>query len=54
MSPVATRLGSIALTVPETLEKIGAETNPPASAIFCPLSTISPTFTHATAGAPMC
>ena len=34
MSPTATRLGSIAFTVPETDAWIGAETKPPASAIF--------------------
>ena len=31
-----------------------AETNPPASAIFWPTNTLSPFFTQATAGAPMC
>ena len=37
--PVASVLGSIALTVPETDEWILADTNPPASAINCPART---------------
>ena len=36
MSPEATRLGSMAFTVPETEEWIFADTKDPASAIFCP------------------
>ena len=54
ISPVTTRLGSIAFTVPDTDEKTGAETNPPASAIIWPLKTLSPLFTIGLAGAPMC
>ena len=46
--------GSIPFTVPDTDECIGAETNPPASAIFCPAFTWSPFCTIGTAGAPIC
>ena len=39
MEPVAVRRGSIPFTIPETDAWIGDETNPAASAIFCPAST---------------
>ena len=47
-------LGSTALTVPDTPEKIGAETNASVSAIFCPARTVSPFFTRGEHGAPIC
>ena len=54
ISPVGTLLGSIFLTVPDTDAWIGADTKPPASAIFCPFKTVSPTATIGVAGAPIC
>ena len=52
--PLASVTLSILLTVPDTDENTAADTNPPASAIFVPTLTLSPRFTIATAGAPMC
>ena len=52
--PFTIMRGSIFFTLPETEQFTTAEMNPPASAIFCPTSTSSPTFTSGFAGAPMC
>jgi len=52
--PFGCRRGSIAFTLPETVAWTGALTKPPASAIGCPRSTVSPTETIGFAGAPMC
>ena len=52
--PVASMALSILSTVPETEEKMGAETKPPASAIIVPTFTLSPRATTGLAGAPMC
>ena len=52
--PVAVSLGSILFTVPETDEWILADMKACPSAIFCPISTLSPFATRGTAGAPIC
>ena len=45
---------SIAVIVPDVGACMAAETVPAGSAIFCPLRTVSPCFTQAIAGAPIC
>ncbi len=50
----ATGRDSMALIMPDVGACIAAETVPAGSAIFCPLSTLSPTDTQAIAGAPIC
>ena len=52
--PVGLKCFSSAFTVPDTDAYTGADTKPPASAIFWPFNTWSPFFTAAMAGAPMC
>ena len=52
--PLARRKGSTAVTVPDTLEWILAETTPAASPIRVPTHTLSPFLTTALAGAPIC
>ena len=53
IAPVKAIRGSIALTVPDTAEYFGAETNASVSAIFCPARTVSPFLTIGEHGAPM-
>ena len=50
----ATGRASIAVIVPDVGAWMAAEIVPAGSAIFCPLSTLSPTVTQAIAGAPIC
>ena len=45
---------SILLTLPLIEACWGMDTNPEASAIFCPAFTSSPTFTKGVDGEPMC
>src|SRR5699024_156748 len=52
--PLARRNGSTAVTLPDTLEWMLADTKPPASPISVPTHTSSPFLTVAFAGAPMC
>ena len=52
--PLGILILAIFLTVPDTEECTGADTNAVVSAITCPTSTRSPAFTHGTHGAPIC
>ena len=52
--PATVILGSMAFTLPETDENIGADTNASESAIFCPARTESPFATTGEHGAPIC
>ena len=54
MAPDTSIASPTLMTVPEIEEKIFAETKPPASAIIVPTFTLSPSFTMALAGAPIC
>ena len=48
------RCGRTAVTFPEMLACTAADTKPPGSPIICPARTVSPSFTRAFAGDPVC
>ena len=52
--PFASLISPTAVTLPETVAWIGAETNLSESPIFCPTATVSPTFTRGVHGTPIC
>ena len=54
LSPPGVINSSMAVTVPETLEWIGADRNASVSPSSCPTVTVSFTFTRGSQGAPMC
>jgi hypothetical protein len=54
LAPRALKICSMALTLPDTLEWIGAETAASLSPMSWPTLTVSPTFTTGLQGAPMC
>ena len=54
LSPPAVMKSSMAVTVPETLEWIGAERKALLSPMSCPTVTVSFTFTSGSQGAPIC
>ena len=54
MSPSMCRLGSTAMTLPETEACTGADTGASFVPMSCPIFTVSPTETMGLLGAPIC